>query len=258
MAVPTNKVTGSQLTAAKYNALATQSNNNEKSLATAMSTTTYDAAGISEQLVGVNATQTLFNKMLETPKIDGGLNDNDNNIWVGYGKTGGGSAVNYILLTNAAAGSNPLLTVEDSDDTNVSLNLRGKGTGTVQLDGVPIATTTGTQALTNKRIDPRTNTISSSATPTPAGDTTDIFTVTALATNATFSEPTGTPVNGQSLVIRIKDDGTARTLAWNAVYRGGTDVPLPATTTLSKTLYCAFVYNNDDSVWDIVGVTDGI
>jgi hypothetical protein len=63
-----------------------------------------------------------------------------------------------------------------------------------------------TTTLTNKRITERVNTIVSSATPTPAGDTTDEFTVTALAVNATFAAPTGTPTEGQVLLIRIKDN----------------------------------------------------
>jgi len=105
---------------------------------------------------------------------------------------------------------------------------------------------------------PRTVTIVSSATPTPDAGITDIYTVTALAAAATFGAPTGTPVNGQKLIIRIKDDATARTLAWNAIYRAGTDVALPTTTVISKTLYCGFIYNSTDSKWDLVALTNNI
>lgn len=105
---------------------------------------------------------------------------------------------------------------------------------------------------------PRTVTIASSATPTPDAGITDIYTVTALATAATFGAPTGTPVNGQKLIIRIKDNATARALAWNAIYRAGTDVALPTTTVISKTLYCGFIYNSTDSKWDLLAVTNRI
>ena len=114
------------------------------------------------------------------------------------------------------------------------------------------ATLTWTQTLTNKRITERTNTIASSATPTPAWDTTDEFTVTALAANATFAAPTWTPTEWQVLLIRIKDDWTARTLAWNAIYRASSDLALPSTTIISKTLYLQFVYNNTDSKFDLL------
>lgn len=116
---------------------------------------------------------------------------------------------------------------------------------------------TAVQTLTNKRINPREQTEASSATPTPAGDTADIYTITALAEAATFSAPSGTPVQGQKLIIRIKDNATARALAWNAIYRAGTAVSLPSTTTVSKTLYCGFMYNSTDSKWDLLAVTTG-
>jgi hypothetical protein len=105
---------------------------------------------------------------------------------------------------------------------------------------------------------PRIGTAASSATPTPAADDVDMYTLTALAEAAAFAAPSGTPVNGQKLIIRIKDDGTARGLTWNAIYRAGTDVALPSTTVLSKTLYCGFIYNSADSKWDLVAVTNNI
>lgn len=92
--------------------------------------------------------------------------------------------------------------------------------------------------------------IASSATPTPNADRQDQYNVTALAANATFGAPTGTPADGQKLIIRVKDDGTARTLAWNAIYRA--IVALPTTTTISKTLYLGFIYNAADAKWDLV------
>lgn len=103
-----------------------------------------------------------------------------------------------------------------------------------------------------------TNTIASSSTPIPNANNTDIFTVTALAETATFGVPTGTPLNGQKLMIRIKDNATARILAWNAIYRAGTDVSLPLTTVISKTIYCGFIYNSTDSKWDLMAVTGNI
>ena len=105
---------------------------------------------------------------------------------------------------------------------------------------------------------PRAGTVADSATPTPAGDDQDMFTITALAQNATIGTPGGTPVNGQKLIIRILDAGAAKTLAWNAIYRAGTDIALPTTTVLSKTLYCGFIYNSAASKWDLVAVTNNI
>lgn len=105
-------------------------------------------------------------------------------------------------------------------------------------------------------------TTASSSTPTPVISTdiacTDILTVTAQAATATFAAPSGTAMNGKKLIIRIKDNGTARTLNWNAIYRGGGDIALPSTTVLSKTMYLGFVYNSADTKWDLIAYVDNI
>lgn len=107
------------------------------------------------------------------------------------------------------------------------------------------------ETLTNKRITARVSTEASNATPAIAADTNDIHTITALAAAATFGAPTGTPTQGQKIIYRIKDNGTARALSWNAIYRAmGT--ALPSTTVVNKTLYLGFIYNSTDSKWDLV------
>ncbi len=127
---------------------------------------------------------------------------------------------------------------------------------------IGLVTASSTTTFTNKNFTSTTNVISqnttttSSATPAPTGwSLRNYFTVTALAAGATFSAPSGTPVDGNMLIVRIKDNGTARTLAWNAIYRGG-DTALPATTILSKTLYLLFIYNGADARWDLISKED--
>lgn len=124
-----------------------------------------------------------------------------------------------------------------------------------------------TQTLTNKtltspvintpKITKREVTIASSATPTPNADTTDIYTITALAAAAVFGAPTGTPTQGQTLIIRIKDNAIARALSFNAIYRAGTDLALPTTTVISKTMYVGFIYNSTDAKFDLMLVAEG-
>jgi hypothetical protein len=113
--------------------------------------------------------------------------------------------------------------------------------------------TTDTQTLTNKRIDKRVVSAASSATPTPNADTTDIFILTALAAAANFEIPSGTPVQGQGMILRIKDNSTARALTWDAIYRA-IGVTLPSTTVLGKTLYVGMIYNATDTKWDVIAV----
>jgi len=117
-----------------------------------------------------------------------------------------------------------------------------------------MVTATGTVTLTNKRITKRIGTVASSATPTPASDDVDVYIVTALAEAATFGAPTGTPTQGQTLIIRILDNGTARALSFNAAYRFSTDLAAPTTTVISKTIYLGFAWNVQASKWDCLAI----
>lgn len=102
---------------------------------------------------------------------------------------------------------------------------------------------------------PRIASTASSATPTPNADTTDIYILTTLAAGATFGAPTGSPVQGQPLIIRIKDNGAAQTLAFNAIYRA-VGPALPTTTVISKTMYIGAIYNSTDTKWDVLAVRE--
>lgn len=61
------------------------------------------------------------------------------------------SAVNEITIKNNSTTNAPQIKAT-GDDTNISLNLVPKGTGTVQANGVDIVTLSGTQTLTNKTL----------------------------------------------------------------------------------------------------------
>lgn len=116
--------------------------------------------------------------------------------------------------------------------------------------------TTDTQTLTNKRVTARVVTVADAATITPTGDTADEYTVTALAQAATIATPSGTPTNGQKLILRIKDNGVARALTWTTTpgaYRA-VGVLLPTTTTANKVTYVGCIYNTQDAYWDVVAV----
>ena len=63
--------------------------------------------------------------------------------------------------------------------------------------------------------------------------------------------PLTTPHQGSKMTIRLKDDGTSRTITWNPIFRGIYD-PLPSKTVPGKTLYLDLVYNETDSMYDVV------
>jgi hypothetical protein len=120
---------------------------------------------------------------------------------------------------------------------------------------IPQADITGLAAslAALRSLTPRVTGALSSATPTPNADTTDLYSLTAQAAAAAFGNPTGTPLNGQPLQIRIKDNGTARALTWGTAYVAG-GVALPATTVLSKILTLGFLYNTDNALnkWQLI------
>lgn len=145
-----------------------------------------------------------------------------------------------------------------SGATTLTGLLVGNGASAFTAVTAPTGTvvgTTDTQTLTNKRIDPRAvNASSTSGTLTIAGDTTDLYVAEGLTGGITLAQPSGTPVNGQKLLIRLKDNGTARAITWtltSGAFRA-MGIELPTTTTVSKTTYVGCVYNSADSFWDAV------
>jgi hypothetical protein len=103
---------------------------------------------------------------------------------------------------------------------------------------------------------PSVQSIVSAATVTPTAND-DLVVITAQAVALTLAVPTGTPVQGQALMIRIKDNATAQTITWTSGTGGyrAIGVTLPTTTVISKTTYVGLIYNSTDSRWDAIGVT---
>lgn len=99
-------------------------------------------------------------------------------------------------------------------------------------------------------IPPRVLSITSSATPAIDTDRYDAVSITALAAAITSmtTNLTGTPTNFQKLLIRVRDDGTARAIAWGASFQDGV-AALPTTTVAGKTLLVGLVYDIVDNKW---------
>lgn len=117
---------------------------------------------------------------------------------------------------------------------------------TISEDGETIEITVNDGQILNTRTVSTTTTTSLS----PDIDNYDFSVITALASALTIANPTGTPVNGNAHVMRIKDDGTARAISFGDKYRA-IGSALPTTTTISKVLYFAFVYNSAEDYYDV-------
>jgi hypothetical protein len=172
------------------------------------------------------------------------------------GTTLGGSAIVSLTATQTLTNktlTSPTITGGTITSANVA-SVVNTGTITFPTTTTTLVGTVDTATMTNKRINPRVTSVASSATPTPDVSTTDQYNLTALAAAAAFGAPTGTPQDGQKLIIRIKDNGTARALTWNATYRVVGTV-LPTTTVINKTTYVGCIYNAATPGWDVVAVT---
>jgi hypothetical protein len=134
--------------------------------------------------------------------------------------------------------------------------LSSNGVGVYWADGGISAS--GTATLTNKRIDPRVFSTASATSVTPDISTTDMYVYTALSTAITVNASTGgSPVDGNKMTFRFKDNGTARGITWTTSGSNSfraVGVTLPTTTVINKVTYVGCIYNAAESFWDVVAV----
>lgn len=133
---------------------------------------------------------------------------------------------------------------------HASANTLSAASGVLSVEGVVIPSISSTNTFTNKRNTPRVTSISSSATPTINTDNCDAVTITALAANITSmtTNLSGTPNNFDTLIIRFKDDGTARTITWGSSF-ASSQATLPTTTVISKVLTVGLQWDSVKSKW---------
>jgi len=236
------------------------------------------AVGIASGFVGVDDTQTLTAKTLTsptitTPTVTGGaftsavlttpqINDTsaDHQYVFAVSELAADRTVTLPLLTAAdtfvfAAFTQTLTNKTLTTPIIASLYQDAGKTLTVTM---PAATTTlvgraTTDTLTNKRVTKRVTTITSNANPTVNTDSCDVVDITAQAAAiaSMTTNLSGTPTNFQTLIVRIKDDGTARAITWGASFEAR-GVALPTTTVLSKVLTVGFIYDTATSKWGCV------
>lgn len=139
--------------------------------------------------------------------------------------------------------------VDLTADITSTLPIANGGTGATTLAGASIPTYTSTNTFTNKRVQPRVGSTTSSATPTINTDSYDIFRITALAVDITSmtSGLSGTPVHGEGFDLEIT--GTAaRAITWGASYANG-PAALPDTTVTTQTMYVHVRWDSGSSKW---------
>lgn len=80
---------------------------------------------------------------------------------------------------------------------------------------------------------------------------------TQAAGNLDINAPTGTPVNGQKFMIKLKSTNQ-QTFVFNAIFDGSNDLGLPSLSTGSdKYDYMGFIYNSVSSKWELIAKNFG-
>jgi hypothetical protein len=193
-----------------------------------------------QQVTDIGATTTNAIQITHSGSTDTLTANHTSGSGIGLLITKGGN--NEGLKVNKTSGSGNAATIIGTLEATTLVKTGGTSTQFLMADG-----STSTSMI------PRVQSVASSATVT-ATSTNDIVTITAQAEGLTLANPTGTFAEGQALIIRIKDDGTARSITYGSDYRA-IGVTLPTTTVLSKTTYLGIIFNDTDTKWDVVGVT---
>lgn len=191
--------------------------------------------GLSGTIVGTTDNQTLTNKTLTSPVINTGVS--------------GTAIVDEDTMTSDSATKVPTQqSVKAYVDTHIA------DTTTHGVTGVVVGIS-DTQTLTNKRVTRRTDSTTSSATPTINTDNVDMYLLTAQAEAITSftTNLSGTPTEGQTLWIAIT--GTAAwAITWGNKFEAST-VALPTTTVTTNGLDVGFVWNTVTSMWRCIAVS---
>lgn len=160
-----------------------------------------------------------------------------------------------ITITNSAGGIT-IAAAGGGGGGSTSFNLTVDNSGAGDASGFTfngsVAKTISYNSIGARPDNPRIQSVVSNATVTPTFAN-DQVNITAQAVNLTLANPTGTAVSAWGMVIRIKDNGTPRTISYDTQYRA-IGVTLPTTTVASKTLYLGMIYNSTDTKWDIIAV----
>jgi hypothetical protein len=99
---------------------------------------------------------------------------------------------------------------------------------------------------------PRVSASATATTLTINADSFDCISVTALASALTLTW-SGTPVDFQGMIIRLKDNGTARALTFTGSKFEAKGTDLPTTTVAGKALTIAFLYDSITGKFGCVG-----
>lgn len=229
-----------QRTALSLGTIATQNANNVA--ITGGSVTGIVDLAVAHGGTGASTPTAAFNNLSPTTTAgDLIYNNGTNNVRLSVGPVG------YVLRVNAAGNAPEWATAGAGDVVGPASSVANRIAVFSGTSGKLLAD--GGKTIAELRV-PAIQSVVSSATVTPTFSD-DLVTITAQAAALLLANPTGTAIPGLGMVVRIKDNGTPRTITYDTQYRA-IGITLPTTTVASKTTYLAMIYNSTDTRWDVL------
>lgn len=214
-----------------------------------VSASTYGSAS-SVPVIAVNA-QGQITSATNTSIAINGNQITSGVVDITYGGTGQSTKTEAFDALAPTTTKGDLIAYSGTDNVRVGV---GTNNQLLVADSVATGGVSWTSTLNSIRYNPRISSAASASSLTPDISVADQYAFTALAADLTINAPIGTPLDGNKLIIRIRDNGTARALSWNAAYVPN-GVLLPTGTSANKNVYIGCIYNGSTTVWDVVAVT---
>lgn len=172
----------------------------------------------------------------------------------------GNTALGYNAGSDLVSGSNNVL-IGGYSGFNGILNIQGTSNNVVLSDGQGTVRAwwdsggraTFYEGLTASYLRYETFSTATSSSFTPNNNDYQQFSFLALTTAITVQNPSGSGAEGQRLIFRFNDNGTARAINWGTQYRA-IGVTLPTTTVANKVTYVECTYNSYSATWDVLQV----
>jgi hypothetical protein len=153
--------------------------------------------------------------------------------------------------------SNALVTVQSSGANTITILAPNGAAHFKALVATPTTATNWVATFLGQRISKRVVTVNApGATPSINTDVTDIaiFTGVAAAITSMTTNLTGTPQDGDQLLIRFTDNATARAITWGAKFGSSGVATLLATTVISKVHNVFLVWDATKALWICMAV----